>query len=876
MSNDELDVSDEDLWDGVDDQEVQADFESPSIDETPPRSPGSPNHSLFRELVLVLVTLLAKWSTFYKITDRSFESLLKVLSFFLYLLGKLFSPLAALVTLFPSSVYALKKQCGSKGDKFEKYVVCSHCHTLYTYSDCFETVGSRKVPKNCSHVPYPNHPHCSRCKPCNQKLLSEITLSSGKKHYYPRKVYCYSSLIAGIMGILQKEGNLEACEKWRHRSVPDGTLGDVYDGKIWKMFHDFLATPHNLGLMLNIDWFTPYKHSPYTVGAIYLVVLNLPRSERYKIENVILVGIIPGPGEPSLNLNTYLQLLVDELKELWDSGIEVKVGSKVVEVKAALLCVACDVPAARKVCGFLGHNARLGCSKCTKPFDCPRFGKVLYCGFEDWPLRDEQCHRKNAQMSLDQTSATKRAKVESSTGSRYTALMQLPYFSCTRMHVIDPMHNLFLGSARHMIKDVWIKEGEDNVKISKQDLQEIQKRVDSCAVSSTMGRIPLKIAANFSSFTADQWKAWALIFSTYGLFGILPAADFECWRKFVKACHILNASVITADKVEEGHQLLISFCEDVEHIYGQEAVTINMHLHKHLKDCILDYGPIASFWLYAFERYNGMLGNYPNNNRSIELQLMRWFTKDLQYRGLALPANMYGETMSYPSFEFVLAGSLKDMCVKECPVSFELGLLAQKPLQEYDPRLWSKSSHVQSVGSGRKVMLEDYELEYLLKVYKCMYATANISITTCQLSRFTFQYKQLQSNGTVWGSQNSVSKQSSHILAAWNGWDGEIDQAAVSLRPALVLYYFKHNITLGASLEPVTHTFAYVKWFSSHHSRHQFGYPVEVWSSNIFDPSGPSMFIPFNRIYCQFVDGFYTLNEESVICVCPVTPKFYI
>ena len=26
-------------------------------------------------------------------------------------------------------------------------------------------------------------------------------------------------------------------------------------------------------------------------------------------------------------------------------------------VRAALLCVACDIPPARKVCGFMGHNS---------------------------------------------------------------------------------------------------------------------------------------------------------------------------------------------------------------------------------------------------------------------------------------------------------------------------------------------------------------------------------------------------------------------------------------------------------------------------------------------------------------------------------------
>ena len=40
-----------------------------------------------------------------------------------------------------------------------------------------------------------------------------------------------------------------------------------------------------------------------------------------------------------------------------------------------------------------------------------------------------------------------------------------------------------------------------------------------------------------------------------------------------------------------------------------------MYLHFQLYDCILDYGPIYSFWCFAFERYNGMLGSYPTNSQ---------------------------------------------------------------------------------------------------------------------------------------------------------------------------------------------------------------------------------------------------------------------
>ena len=80
----------------------------------------------------------------------------------------------------------------------------------------------------------------------------------------------------------------------------EGVMEDVYDGNIWKEFQvygdrPFLSNPFAFGLMMNIDWFQPYKHLTYSVGVIYLTIMNLPCNLRYKRENILLLGIIPGP-----------------------------------------------------------------------------------------------------------------------------------------------------------------------------------------------------------------------------------------------------------------------------------------------------------------------------------------------------------------------------------------------------------------------------------------------------------------------------------------------------------------------------------------------------------------------------------------------------
>jgi len=50
---------------------------------------------------------------------------------------------------------------------------------------------------------------------------------------------------------------------------------------------------------------------------------------------------------------------------------------------------------------------------------------------------------------------------------------------------------------------------------------------------------------------------------------------------------------------------MIKCLQLAKELCGWEFITINTHMHIHLKDCILDYGPFYSFWCYSYERMNG-------------------------------------------------------------------------------------------------------------------------------------------------------------------------------------------------------------------------------------------------------------------------------
>ena len=354
--------------------------------------------------------------------------------------------------------------------------------------------------------------------------------------------------------------------------------------------------------------------------------------------NIILLwlGIILGHSEPCLNINAFLSPLVDEFLILWNDGVRLNHSGSLIFpelFRASLLCVACGISASRKVCGFTQHNSKHGRNKCTKEFDVGGIGdRTDYSGFEHCRSRNIIEHGRQVDEIMQQTTQEDRSRLESSYGARYSELLRLPYFDVVRFTVVDPMHNLFLGTAKNMV-NMWM----DSKALNTSSFSLIQDKVDASAVPSNMGRLPTKIAKSFVGFTAEQWKTWVVVFSSYALFEYLPADHYSCWILFIQACRILCSPTIRITDVGTAHELLMKFCRSFETVYGPSCVTPNMHLHSHLADCVLDYGPIYSFWLFSFERYNGVLGDYHTNNKSIEIQVMRKFLKDQELGNLEIP-----------------------------------------------------------------------------------------------------------------------------------------------------------------------------------------------------------------------------------------------
>lgn len=571
---------------------------------------------------------LSFFHLFYRVSERGMISLLSFLRMFFSFVGTFFSYpiLLELAAGLPRTLYGVRKHF-KRESEYHEYAVCSKCSQIYEISDCTVRRQGQFESKRCTYVEYPNHPHQSRRVKCDAVLMKQVK-SHGKSMFVPKKIFLYRSVINALIAMMKRPGFLQHREHWREHPANSsrGLLGDIYDGQVWNNLQHISGTPYlsmpgNLCLAMNIDWFNPYKDAPYSVGAVYLVVLNLPRNERYKLRNVILAGVIPGPNEPTGVINSFLNPLVTDLLVLYEGVTFRKPSSHLgmTTVRAVLTCITCDLPATRKACGFANFNSLRGCSKCVKEFPTGRFGeKPDYSGYDyhNWEAREATTQKMKGEAFKNAPTATAQKEILRSYGAKYTVLSKLPSFDVIKYHVIDPMHNIFLGIAKHTTK-VWKETGLLLVR----EFATIQEKVDLINPPTKLGRIPRKIAAGFTAFTADEWKHWILIYSLFSLYGVLPDDHYKCWCVFVQGCRLLCLPILSKSQVDKAHLHLVEFCRTFQNLYGPSFCTPNMHMSLH---------PLSSFWCFPFERFNGTLEGFKKSWTGPERQMFNKFL-DMQH-----------------------------------------------------------------------------------------------------------------------------------------------------------------------------------------------------------------------------------------------------
>jgi len=408
---------------------------------------------------------------------------------------------------------------------------------------------------------------------------------------------------------------------------------------------------------------------------------------------------------------------------------------------------------------------------------------------------------------------------------------------------IDIMHNLFLGTGKRMLC-IW----EEKQLLEKKDFVSIQEFVDSIRVPPDVGRIPLKIASGFSGFIADQLKNWINVYSIPALFNILPSEHLECWRLYVLACRYLCKQSLSHVDIELAHNMLIRFCTKVEWFYGKDVINPNFHLHAHLREILLDYGPSQELWLFSYERYNGLLGKLPTNNKAIEPQLMQKFLRDNFSYSLSCPKEFREEFLKHDIPDRII-GSVRETLLPSNVDKISLPNVCKRATLD---------------GSSRE----------------------NLKILFCKLHPGTREHEvvvntiiEKYSSVSLNGKTFSTSSKNTVPYIAIGTWNetlfgfpptplSDSYLPTANIRPVEVKYYLKVSFTVMEATTTIT--FANVLWLLPHPYRYSIGKPAELWHNGLYECNGSHSFLPVNQLNFRCAHGLMDYNHETFRVVVPI------
>lgn len=212
-----------------------------------------------------VIAFTCVFQTLHSISGTAISWLLKFLGTLLSFLGLYSSNIARVASAFPCTLYQRKVYLQNKVmlPSVCNYVACPSCHNLYKFKHCLERRPHTQVVARV----------CFHCESAGIKvpLLKQVVTRSGSSKFYPFLAAPNACLISSLQCLLSRPGFYNLCESWRHNFVPNCSyISDVYYGKIWNDFMkfesiSFLEVPNSIGLMLNIDWFQPFKHRQYSI-----------------------------------------------------------------------------------------------------------------------------------------------------------------------------------------------------------------------------------------------------------------------------------------------------------------------------------------------------------------------------------------------------------------------------------------------------------------------------------------------------------------------------------------------------------------------------------------------------------------------------------
>ncbi|XP_042467446.1 uncharacterized protein LOC122050620 [Zingiber officinale] len=566
-------------------------------------------------------------------TDNSFNELLKILG----------DMLPEKNTL-PKDVYSMRKLLKPFDLGYEKIHACPNDCCLF-----------RKELKDLDS--------CPKCGSSRWKV-DKVTTKVCKG--VPEKVLRYFPVIPRLKRMFKSEQKAEDLIWHSNHKSHDHMMRHPVDSIAWDTINHkwpaFASDPRNLRLGLATDGFNPFGDlsSRYSCWPVILVNYNLPPLMCMAKENLMLTLLIPGPKQPGNDIDVYLEPLVEDLKELWDIGVETydAFSKSVFNMKAILMWTINDFPAygnlagcATKgklgcpICGegissmwlkysrkfaYLGHRRFLAPNhpfrqkkkwfdgnKETKGKPRPLNGLEILNELKDiendWGKKKMGKDINNTKKKRKERDGSKKVQKPVQMWKKKSIFFNLPYWSGLLLrHNLDVMHveknvcENIIGTMLNLKK-----KSKDGVNARK-DLR-LKKIKLPDGYSSNIGNCVSLEERKLIGLKSHDCHVLMQQLLSVALRSLLPKGPRNAIFLLCAFYNELCQRVLDRNRLEQLKENIAETLCMLERYFPPAFFTISVHLTIHLAREARLCGPVQFRWMYPFERFMKMLKGYVKN-----------------------------------------------------------------------------------------------------------------------------------------------------------------------------------------------------------------------------------------------------------------------
>ncbi|XP_022003250.1 uncharacterized protein LOC110900686 [Helianthus annuus] len=615
------------------------------------------------DAVLKLLNLKSKngWS------DKSFTNLLVLLHDMLPEDNEL-----------PVSTYQAKKLTCPMGLEVERIHACPNNCILY-----------RKQ--------YANEHKCVKCGASRYKRLkdSDDADDDVKKNGPPAKMLWYLPIIPRLKRLFSNEKEAKLLRWHSDERVIDQKLRHVADSPQWRTidnkYPEFGKETRNIRFGLSSDGMNPFGNmsSRRSTWPVLLCIYNLPPWLCMKRKYIMMSLLIQGPRQPGNDIDVYLSPLIDDLKTLWDSGVEVYDAYKKehFQLHAMIFCTINDFPAYGNLSGYStkGKKACPVCEDETSSTWLKNCNKTVYMGHRRFLPKGHSFRKKREEFNGEIETGTMRTRFDAFSRvenlntvlgkrsrdksginwKRKSIFWDLPYWRDLNVrHCLDVMHieknvcdsliGLLLnipGKTKDGInvrkdmvllnirKDLAPEQRGDRIYLppacyntTKEEKRQFCQCLHDIKVPSTYSSNIKRLVSMKDCKLLGMKSHDCHVLMTHmipiAIRGLLPDNVRHTITKLCLFFNNIHSKVIDKEDLDKWQKdIYVTLCE-LEMYFPPSFFDVMVHLISNIVQEIKACGPVFLRYMYPFERYMGYLKGFVKNRNRPEGSIIEGYTSE--------------------------------------------------------------------------------------------------------------------------------------------------------------------------------------------------------------------------------------------------------